>query len=403
MKWTEGRLSQSLICPVASSIDNGREAGFVTEEEGAVVRFGLVGSGFRAGAFRRVAAALSDRFSLVGVVTRGEERAREIVEGWGAPAYRSIGELLGAQRPDFVVVSVPRTVAVGRLEELAAAGVPVLCETPPAADLAGLLRVTELARAGARIQVAEQYPYQPLHAARLRLTDTGVLGRVSFASVSFSQDYHACAVMRRHLGITGEPAAVRASVVRAKVESGNTRAGDRRVRELVDDVRTVGLLDFGDRLGVYDFAGNQQRSYVRQPLIHLRGSEGECVHDRVHLVRGLDETVTISLRREEDVGGRHYLRGISGAGEWLWRNPYPEARLADDEVAMAVCLDKMAAYAAGGPAFYGLPEAAQDCYLSYAVHEAAASGEVVRTEVQPWARDMLPPPDGAPAGGISQF
>lgn len=360
-----------------------------------MIRFALVGSGFRADAFRRVATTLSDRFSLVGVVTRSEQRAREIVDTWRTPAYQSIGDLLDRQRPDFVLVSVPRTVAVSRLDELARAGVPVLCETPPAGDLEGLVHVTGLARAGARIQVAEQYPYQPLHAARMKLTDSGVIGRVSVAWVSFSHDYHAFSVMRRHLGVTGQAATVRASLIRARVESGNTRAGDRRAREMVDDVRTVGLIDYGDRLGVYDFANNQHRSYVRRQMIHLRGSEGEIAQDQVHLVRGLEERVTISLRRDEDDVGGHYLKGISGADGWLWRNPFPGARLADDEVAMATCLDKMAAYAAGGPAFYGLADAAQDSYLALTLHQAAASGEHIRTEIQPWAEDMVAPTSGS--------
>ena len=49
--------------------------------------------------------------------------------------------------------------------------------------------------------------------------------------------------------------------------------------------------------------------------------------------------------------------------EWLYRNPFPGARRTDDEIAVATCTDRMAAYADGGPGFYGLPEASQDHYL----------------------------------------
>jgi Oxidoreductase family, NAD-binding Rossmann fold len=356
-------------------------------------RFAVVGAGWRTLFYLRVVAALGERFHVAGVVTRSQERAEEVKAAWGIDAFPRLDDLLDKGCPDFVVLSVPWNATVEWLETLTDAGLPVLCETPPALDLGGLHRVSELLARGARVQVAEQYQYQPLHAARLALTDGGLIGDVSMASLAVCHDYHAFSLMRRHLKITGEPAVIRATVLRSSVETGFDTSGPRRERGTIEEVRTVGLVDFGDRLGVYDFAGEQYFSYIRSPRVGLRGSSGEIADHDVRQLTGLDEPVTQELRREQtgpegDLGG-HSLRGISLGERWVYRNPFAGARLSDDEIAIATSMEHMGRYAQGGPPFYGLADASQDHYLSLCLHEAAASGKPVRTEPQPWVDSLL--------------
>jgi predicted dehydrogenase len=347
-----------------------------------------------------VVAALGERFQLTGVVTRSQERAREVKRAWGVGAFRSLQDLLRVGHHDFVVLSVPRSATVEWLEQLTSANLPVLCETPPAADLAGLRRVGELVARRARVQVAEQYQYQPLHAARLAVTDGGLIGVISMASLSVCHDYHALSLMRRHLKVTGEPAMIRAAVLRSTVEAGFDTSGPRRTRGTVEEVRTVGLIEFADRVGVYDFADEQYFSYIRSPRVGLRGSIGEIADHHVRRQTGLAEPVTQELRREQtgeegDLGG-YSLRGISLGDRWIYRNPFPGARLSDDEIAIATCLERMGRYADGGPPFYGLADASHDHYLSLCLYRAAATGEPVRTEPQPWTSSLL---DATAVGG----
>lgn len=363
-------------------------------------RFAIVGAGWRTTFYLRVVAALSERFQLTGVVTRSRERAEKVNQAWGVDASPSLHGLLEAGRPDFVLLSVPRSATAGWLKALTDAGLPVLCETPPAADLAGLHRVSEVLAPGARVQVAEQYQYQPLHSARLAVTDGGLIGDITMASLSVCHDYHAFSLMRRHLKVTGEPAVIRATVLRSAVETGFGPSGPRRTRETAEEVRTVGFVEFGDRLGVYDFADEQYFSYIRSPRVGLRGSLGEITDHDVRQLTGLDEPVTQELRREQtggegDLGG-YSLRGIALGDGWVYRNPFPGARLSDDEIAIATCIEQMGRYAQGGPPFYGLADASHDHYLSLCLHQAAASGEPVRTEPQPWADSLL---DATAVGG----
>jgi predicted dehydrogenase len=365
-----------------------------TTGERTPYRFAIVGAGWRTTFFLRVVSALGERFNLEGVLTRSLERAREVEATYGVRASADLQDLLGAGRAEFVVLSVPRSATVGLLEELTRARTPVLCETPPAPDVEGLQRVSALVASGARVQVAEQYQYQPLHSARLALTDGGVIGDVSMASLGVCHDYHAFSLMRRHLKITGEPAALRASVVRSKVESGFGTSGPRRSRGVVEEVRTVGIIEFSSgHLGTYDFADQQYFSYIRSPRVVLRGSQGEIADHDVRVINDLDRPVTMELHREQtgedgDLGGNS-LRGISMGDKWVYTNPFPGARLSDDEIAIATELERMGRYSRGGEAFYGLADACQDHYLSLCLHRAAATAEPVRTERQPWSDALL--------------
>ena len=70
---------------------------------GPPLRLGLVGSGYRTGAFLRVAAALPALAVPVGVVTRTAERGAQVTAQWGVPTHRTVADLLRAGRPDVVI------------------------------------------------------------------------------------------------------------------------------------------------------------------------------------------------------------------------------------------------------------------------------------------------------------
>ena len=130
------------------------------------ITFGVIGGAWRAEFFFRIAQALPDQFRIAGCVTKTEATRARIKAEWKIPVFDTLDALLDEQ-PRFVVTSVPRAASGPLLVELAWKNMPVLAETPPAADLAALNQMWRDLPAGARIQVAEQYPLAPLHAARL--------------------------------------------------------------------------------------------------------------------------------------------------------------------------------------------------------------------------------------------
>ena len=144
---------------------------------------------------------------------------------------------------------------------------PVLTETPPAPDIDGLRALRSLDRSGARIQVAEQYQFQPLHAARLALAASGRLGTVSQAQMSVAHGYHGIDLMRRYLALDDDaPVTIRGMRFRSPIVDGPDRDGPpHRGARSCQSEQTIAWFDFGERLGVMDFTDDQYFSWIRYP------------------------------------------------------------------------------------------------------------------------------------------
>jgi len=358
--------------------------------------FGIIGSGWRAEFFLRVAAALPERFHVAGVVVRDETKGQAFAAAWGTPTYRTLDALLTATDPAFIVLSVPRVAAPELMRDLAGRHIPVLTETPPAADLDGLHAVWRLVERGARIQVAEQYLFQPLHAARLALVQSGKLGTISYAQLSVAHEYHAISLLRRFLYLGFANATITARNFVTPLVAGPNRQGPPVREQVAASAQVIAQLDFGAKLGIYDFTNDQYFSWIRTLRFLVRGDQGEIADNEVRFLPTFDTPVALTLRRESagengNLEG-YYLKGILAGTDWVYRNPFAPARLTDDEIAVATCLTKMAEYVAGGAACYPFAEAAQDQYLSLMMREAAAAaitttttGSPVTTVTQPWA------------------
>lgn len=357
------------------------------------IRLAILGGGYRTQAYLQIARALPDRFQVDGMFVRDAAKGQALEARWQVKTYRTLEDLLRSSQPHFVVVSLPRSVTPLLLRELVERGVAVLTETPPAPDLAGLLQVYELAKNGARIQVAEQYHLQPLHAARLALVRSGKLGTVTQAQVSVAHDYHGISLIRKLLGIGYEDVTISAHSFVSPLVAGPDRSGPPLQEKTEPSKQVLAYLDFGEKLGVYDFSSDHYRSWIRSPRLLVRGERGEIKDSQVRYLADYRTPVSFELVRQ-DAGENgnlegFYHKGFLAGNEWIYTSPFPGARLNDDEIAIATCLDNMAQYVAGGPDCYSLAEASQDHYLSLLIQRALAAHEVVRTTAQPWARAEL--------------
>ena len=220
------------------------------------IRFGLVGGGWRAEFFTRVARELPEKFQFAGVVQRDFAKAQAFGAKWGAPAFETYAGLKDAGI-DFVVVSVKPEAHPAILAELHELGLAVLCETPAALDLPAMIEIWRLVEAGMKLHVAEQYLFQPLHAARLKLIGDGALGQVSSTRVSVAHGYHGVSLMRHYLGIGFEDATIRGKQFAARSLEGPTRFGWPESERFAATEQLLGEFDFGDRLGLFDFTNVQ--------------------------------------------------------------------------------------------------------------------------------------------------
>jgi predicted dehydrogenase len=326
-------------------------------------------------------------------MVRDAAKGALLEQKWGVATYRTLDALLAHAHPLFVVVSVSKPAAPSVLHELADRGVPVLTETPPAPDVNGLHDLYRRTLNGARIQVAEQYAFQPVHAARLSVAHSGKLGRVSQAQVSVTQDYHGMSLIRTLLGLQFENAVITARRFVSPIVAGPSRQGPPQTENILAATQTIAYLDFGDKLGVYDYTSDQHRSWIRSPRVLVRGDRGEINNTRIKYLQDFSTPITLDLLRQ-DAGEEgnlegYYHTGILAGDEWVYRNPFIPARLNDDELAVATCLANMTDYVQGGPSFYSLAEAAQDHYLGLMVAEAVASGESISTTSQPWGTQAI--------------
>jgi predicted dehydrogenase len=352
-------------------------------------RFAIVGGGFRSNYFLRIARALPTLFACSGMVVRDAARAQAVREAWGVPAHPDLDALVAAGRPDFVILSVTKEAVPSLLAELARLRLPVLCETPPAPTLEGLLDLWRLVQGGARIQVAEQHGLQPLNAARIAVARSGLLGAVSHVQLGSTHDYHATGLMRQMLGFGFEAARITARDFTAPVMRGPGRAGPPTEPAIDPEQQVLAWLDYPGKLGVYDFAAGQPRSWIRADRTLIRGERGELSGDELRYMKDYKTSVRLDLQRIDTGRGNspesYYHRGYMAGDQWLYENPYPNAPLGDDEIAGATMMQRMAEYAAGGPDAYAFAEGAQDQYLALCITEAVARGEPVTAEVQPWA------------------
>jgi predicted dehydrogenase len=353
------------------------------------VIFGIIGGGWRADFFLRAAEALPERFTVGGMLVRDAGKGEAITQRWGTPTYRTLDELLKTPQLKFIVISVPWADSPAMIRELAERKMPALAETPPAPDLPTLIALDDVIRRGARVQVAEQYAFQPLHAARIKLAQSGRLGQISQAQVSIAHGYHGASLMRKFMGLTYEDATIRAREVASPIVTGPGRDGPPGEESVPESKQLLAWLDFDGKFGVFDFTGDQYFSWVRTNRLLVRGERGEIHDAEVRYLRDHRTPIEMAFRRANagENGNLEglYLKGILLGDEWIYSNPFAPARLTDDEIAVATCLAKMAEYAEGGPDFYSVPEASQDHYLAMMIAEAARTGDSIRTERQPWA------------------
>lgn len=353
-----------------------------------MIRFAIVGAGWRSEFFLRVAAALPDQFEVAAVVSGNADRAARIAKLFNVAIVASADEL-NVDQLDFVVTSVPRKVNAEIITRLVERGVAVLSETPPAETVEQMAQLCALVEEGAKIQVAEQYIQQPLHAARMALIESGKLGRIQQAQVSVAHGYHGISLIRRFLGVGFEDALIRGQRFTGRGVQGPGRSGPAPEQKVVDEVQTICTLDFGDRLGVFDFTGPQYFSPIRGQRVCIRGEHGEIINHDATLLTDFESPVRGRFHRhsagpEGNLEG-HYLKGIQFFEKMLYANPLAPARLSDDEIAVGTCMLKMGQYIQGGPAFYSLQEACQDHYIAMLCDEAATTGRPVQTTRQLWA------------------
>ncbi|HEY3605953.1 MAG TPA: Gfo/Idh/MocA family oxidoreductase [Pseudonocardiaceae bacterium] len=344
--------------------------------------FAIVGSGWRAEYFWRIAAAL-DGLTCVGVVSRGPKDLP-------VPVHLSLDECLTAAKPDFVVTAVPWGVTPSLVVELVRRGVPVLAETPPAPDVDGLRELWRQVGDSRLVQIAEQYSRMPAHAARIALVRSGVIGNPTRVDVSSTHQYHAVSLIRTLLGVGRGPAQVRAVRTTAPLADPLTRDGWADPVEIRQATTTIATIEFRNGgFGLYDFTDNQWHNQLLTRRLLVRGTTGE-LRDQEVVRLAADRTIVRSTIVRRQTGYDLDLDGfetdhLTFGSDVLYRNPYQGRRWNDEEIAIATLLQDTAAWVSDdGPEPYPLADGIQDHRIALAIEEAADRGTTASVADEPW-------------------
>ena len=166
---------------------------------GQAFRFGLIGAG-RMGRTHLRAFAGSTTVAVTAVVDP-VPAAREEMAATGRAVFEDVAELLDAGDVDGVLIAAPTTQHVALVSQVAAAGLPILCEKPCGVSSAEI-RQAKLAieRHGIPFQIAYWRRYVPaLQALRQRIEE-GELGDVHLYASFQWDDVPPNPLFRAHSG-----------------------------------------------------------------------------------------------------------------------------------------------------------------------------------------------------------
>ena len=355
-----------------------------------MTKVAVIGAGWRAKFFLRLANLLPS-IELIGLVVRDQEKAKELSIEFRVQTFENLKELLASTRPDFAISAVSWKESPAVIGELVAAGIPVLSETPPAQNLEELEALWSKVGDSGLVQIAEQYPVMPMHAARLQAVRDGAIGTASSVQVSSTHGYHAVALMRAFLGKPMGKATVVASVSEAPLMNPLTRDAWTHDAEPMLAKTVLATIDFGDqKSGLYDFTDNQWHNQLRHRRLVVRGSHGEISDDKLVRLQSPTLITTSSFNRFQlgqdlNLDG-HDTEHISLNGKAVWSNRFLGMRLMDEEIAIADMIVGMASWINNeGPEPYPLAQASQDFMVSLAIDEAVITGLKVETKKGSWA------------------
>lgn len=351
-------------------------------------RFLMIGCGWRSQFYLRAARTLPEELEVSAILMHSKERAQQIQQETGIFATENLDEALGTN-PDFALICVPGQIMKDWIVAMMERQIPVLCETPPGRSLEELNELWECKeRLHGRVQVAEQYFLQPYYSAVQNIVKSGVLGEVSNMSMSALHGYHATSIFRKILGIGFENCKISGRTFHFPVTKTRDRAGWHQTGEILQPSRDrVDFVFENGKVGFFDFSGEQYFSPLRNRTWNIQGSRGEIRDTQVCYLDSENRPVTEQIRREDD--GIYNIDGwshicLTFRGERIYENPFPGARLNDDEIAVTDMLMHMKRYVETGEAFYPLTEALQDTYLDICMQEALKTGREIETQAQIW-------------------
>ena len=163
-----------------------------------MLSFIIIGSGYRAEFYIRVANENKDKLNLLGVLVRNKEKFNYLKDKYNINVSLNEDELLNL-KPDFIVVCVDKLHILDTSLYYANLGYPILMETPAALNLLDINKFKCAINSGLKIQVAEQYIRMPYISSVINEVNSNIIGEVTNLELSYAHEYHAISIAREIL------------------------------------------------------------------------------------------------------------------------------------------------------------------------------------------------------------
>lgn len=347
--------------------------------------FIIIGSGWRAMFYVRIAKRFPKIFSLKYLLCRKEDKAEQIRKEWEIPVTLSVEECVKAE-PDFVVVAVSKNSIFEVTREWALKDFPVLCETPAAMTVEQLQELWELKeKHDARIQVAEQYIRYPVLAAGLKRMQDWQVAEPYAVDLSVAHDYHGASLIRHMLRTGIEKVKLTGTTYSFPVTETDSRYGPVTDGSVKRRDRTRITLEFDSgKNAFYDFSGVQYHSFIRSRHLNVQGQDFEWNDTMFRHVNAKGEVQEERLLPyiDERYGmlATEELREI--CSKW---NPVLTLEEVQDEYAIATMMLDMERYLEQDIEVYPLEEALEDAYLWILMQQAVAHQRcTIESARMPW-------------------
>jgi predicted dehydrogenase len=326
------------------------------------IHFGIIGSGWRAELFIKIANDNRDLFEITSVYVRSNEKKEYISNKYNVNTTTDKDYFFTLPH-DFVVDVVSKNNKLSVLKELTGKNIPVLLETPAGLTIKELQCIWHLIKSGKKIQVSEQYPYYPYYQEILKLIENGTLGNVESVVLSSIHGYHATSIVRRLLGVHNELFSIYGTKYKHPIVETDSRNGIIDDGRIVEKEQSVFMIEFkGNKQALYFFNPVQYHSRIRSKTVVVYGDRGE--------INNFDYTY---ITKENKV--------ITGKMEIT-----DEKNDELDKVAVKQCLVGMNNYIQSGEEFYSMQNALNDAYMSIVMDQAIKKKKRVKSKKQIWQK-----------------
>lgn len=319
-----------------------------------MINYIVIGGGWRAEFYLRVAQLLPELFHVSAVCARNPKRAEYISGRFHVNVVSTLEKALNAPF-DFIVNCINKEEVTDLSVRLADSGYFVLSETP----------ITKEPKDGhdyEKIQVAEQFHLKGTYKAIKKIIDSALIGKVRHINISIAHDYHAMSLVRFFLNDYTKPELLNEHIFGNTVFKTNDRDGMRKVKEAENSVQKIRIYKFKNATVLYDFDKEQYFSPIRKGRLLIRGERGEIENKCVRYLNLKNESVCSDIKFvAAGLLDGFYNDKITFEDKTLFKFPFRTARLSEEESAIADCLIGMSNYIKTGKELYSYQRAYEDC------------------------------------------